>query len=127
MIVDELRRLLPDEDAAPALSPADLADVAARLDSGDVAGASVRELLGALLDGEGSVADVVAKRGLQTAGADAVTDLVAEVLSEFPDEVARFRAGEGKLMGFLVGQAMRRAAGRADGKSVKAALMAALK
>ena len=121
LIVDELRRAGEGD-----LSAADLAEVAGRLDAGDIAGGSIRELLAALLGGEGSVAEIVAARGLETTGADAVAALVADVFADFPDEVARFRAGEKKLMGFLVGQAMRRAAGKADGKAVRQAIAAAL-
>ena len=50
-----------------------------------------------------------------------------ETLSAYPGEVARYRGGETKLMGFLVGQVMKRSQGKADPKAVSAALAAALK
>ena len=117
LIVDELRRA-----GEGTVSASDLADVGERLDRGGLAGGSVRELLTALLAQEGSVAQIVAARGLETAGADVVARLVADVLTDFPEEAARARAGEKKVVGFLVGQAMRRAAGKADGKAVRQAL-----
>ncbi len=121
IVVDELRRAGEgDVDAAA------LAELARRLDAGDLPGGSVREVLVALLSGEGTVAEIVAARGLESAGADEVAAVVAAVLEGFPEEAARYRAGEKKLMGFLVGQAMRAAAGKADGKAVKDALLAAL-
>jgi len=48
------------------------------------------------------------------------------VLAAQPGEVARYKAGETKLMGFLVGQVMKRSAGKADPKAVSAALAAVL-
>ena len=41
-----------------------------------------------------------------------------EVIAEFPDEVARLGDGEGRLIGFLVGQVMRRSGGKADPRRV---------
>ncbi len=49
---------------------------------------------------------------------DALTAWVGEVLEAHPAEVDRFRQGEGKLMGFLVGQVMKKSRGKADPKAV---------
>ena len=43
-----------------------------------------------------------------------------------PAEVARYKSGDVKLIGFLVGQVMKRSKGKADPKAVNAALAAAL-
>ena len=49
------------------------------------------------------------------------------VLEAHAGEAARYRGGEQKLFGFLVGQVMKQSQGRADPKLVNAALQAALK
>lgn len=41
---------------------------------------------------------------------------IAEVLAEYPAEVERFRNGEGKLLGFFVGQVMKKSGGKANPK-----------
>jgi len=51
---------------------------------------------------------------------------VAEVLAAHPKEVARYRAGETKLLGFLTGQVMKRSGGKADPKGVQPVLAKAL-
>jgi aspartyl-tRNA(Asn)/glutamyl-tRNA(Gln) amidotransferase subunit B len=51
---------------------------------------------------------------------------VRETLAAHAAEAARYRGGETKLLGFLVGQVMKRSQGRADPKTVSAALTAAL-
>ena len=43
-----------------------------------------------------------------------------------PDEVARYRGGEAKLVGFFVGQVMKRSGGKADPKRVSELLRSAL-
>lgn len=52
---------------------------------------------------------------------------VRAVVEAHPGEVARWRAGEEKLFGFLAGQAMQRPRRRADPKRLNAAPLEALK
>jgi aspartyl-tRNA(Asn)/glutamyl-tRNA(Gln) amidotransferase subunit B len=47
---------------------------------------------------------------------------VDEVMRDMPAEAERFRAGEKKLTGVLVGAVMRKSGGRADPKKVNAIL-----
>ena len=62
---------------------------------------------------------VVDRRGLQQLGDVASIGAEIEaVLAEFPTQVADYRAGRTVLFGFLVGQVMKRTAGRADARLV---------
>ena len=63
---------------------------------------------------------------LQVSDTGAIDGWVRETLAAHPAEVARYKAGEVKLMGFLVGQVMKRSKGKADPKAVNAALTATL-
>jgi Asp-tRNA(Asn)/Glu-tRNA(Gln) amidotransferase B subunit len=56
----------------------------------------------------------------------AVDRAVAAVLDRHAAEVARYRAGEKKLLGFLLGAAMRDTQGKADPAVVRNALQEAL-
>ena len=40
------------------------------------------------------------------------------MLAEFPSQVEEYRSGKAQLFGFLVGQVMKRTAGRADARLV---------
>ncbi len=51
---------------------------------------------------------------------------VNEVLSESPQQAAQFRAGKTQVLGYLVGQVMKRSAGRADPRRVQELLREAL-
>jgi aspartyl-tRNA(Asn)/glutamyl-tRNA(Gln) amidotransferase subunit B len=55
-------------------------------------------------------------------GADELAAAVDRVIAANPDQWTRFVEGEGKLMGFLVGEVMRATKGKADGKAVTALL-----
>ena len=50
-----------------------------------------------------------------------------EVLAAHAAEVERFRGGEAKLMGFFVGQVMKRSKGKADPKAVQPVLQEKLR
>lgn len=64
---------------------------------------------------------------IQVSDQVALTGWVEEVLAAHPDEVERFKAGETKLMGFFVGQVMKRSKGKADPKAVQPVLQSRLR
>ena len=71
----------------------------------------------------GEPADVAERLGLvQVSDQGALATWVDEVLAASPAEVARYRAGETKLMAFFVGQVMKRSKGKADPKAVQPVL-----
>jgi len=77
---------------------------------------------------DGSARAVAERLGLvQVSDTDALAGWVDEVLTAFPKEVERYRAGEAKLIGFFVGQVMKRSQGKADPKGVQPVLTEKLK
>jgi aspartyl-tRNA(Asn)/glutamyl-tRNA(Gln) amidotransferase subunit B len=64
---------------------------------------------------------------IQVKDESALSGWVTEVLASHPDEVSRYRGGETKLMGFFVGQVMKRSQGKADPKGVQPLLQERLK
>ncbi len=81
------------------------------------------------LRSDGDDPEVVASRlGLiQVRDPGTLEAWVDEVLAAHPDEVARYRGGETKLLGFLVGQVMKRSRGKADPVGVQPVLRERLK
>ncbi|MDQ2889892.1 MAG: Asp-tRNA(Asn)/Glu-tRNA(Gln) amidotransferase subunit GatB [Gemmatimonadota bacterium] len=66
---------------------------------------------------------VAAELSVTQVGDDAQIEAwIAEALAEMPGEAARFRAGEKKLTGVLVGAVMKKSNGRADPRKVNALL-----
>jgi aspartyl-tRNA(Asn)/glutamyl-tRNA(Gln) amidotransferase subunit B len=66
-----------------------------------------------------AMAGVVAERGLgQISDSGAIEAIVDDVLAANPDQVAQYKAGKTKVMGFLVGQVMKASAGKANAAQV---------
>lgn len=78
-----------------------------------------------------SAADVVKKFVAMTTVADSSDDellaLIDQVLAQHPDEVTRFKNGDGKLVGFFMGQIMRAAGKKLDAAKVSKLLQGQLK
>ena len=68
--------------------------------------------------GQDPKAIVEAKGLVQVSDAGELEAVVTRVLAAAPDEVAAYRQGKTKLMGFFVGQVMRETRGQANPKLV---------
>ena len=64
---------------------------------------------------------------VQVGDSDQLGRWIDEVLAAHPAEVARYKGGETKLVGFFTGQVMKRSGGKADPKGVGALLAERLK
>jgi Asp-tRNA(Asn)/Glu-tRNA(Gln) amidotransferase B subunit len=72
-----------------------------------------------VLAGQGSPAEAAAALDLlQVSDQGLIAAAVDEVLAVNPDAIVRFRSGEEKVLGFLVGLVMRSTGGKADPKLV---------
>ncbi|HLE38279.1 MAG TPA: Asp-tRNA(Asn)/Glu-tRNA(Gln) amidotransferase subunit GatB [Acidimicrobiia bacterium] len=107
------------DTAALALDAAGLAELVAMVEGGELSSTAAKDVLIAVLAGEGTPRAVAGARDLlQVSDEGAIATLVTAVLAEHPAEVARVVAGEEKLVGFLVGKVMRAGGGKADPKVV---------
>ncbi len=108
------------EDAATfPVRPASVAALLALVDDGTVSQAAAKTVLGVLAEEGGEPRALVERLGLAQVRDEARLDVwVEEVLAEHAEAAARYREGETRLLGFFVGQVMRRSEGRADPKRV---------
>jgi aspartyl-tRNA(Asn)/glutamyl-tRNA(Gln) amidotransferase subunit B len=75
----------------------------------------VKDVLDALWGGEGTVDEIIEKRGLkQISDAGAIDKLVDEVLAKNAKQVEDYRAGKDKAFNSLVGQVMKASQGKAN-------------
>jgi aspartyl-tRNA(Asn)/glutamyl-tRNA(Gln) amidotransferase subunit B len=94
-----------------------------KLADGTVSGKLAKEVFEALWNGEGSVEEIIAKRGLvQISDAASIDALVAEVIAANPAQVEQYRSGKTQVLGFLVGQVMKASRGKANPQQVNDAL-----
>ena len=67
---------------------------------------------------------IIEEQGLtQISDVQALENVVWEIIARNPGEVARFRAGEKKLMGFFVGEAMKATSGKGNPKEINKLLL----
>jgi aspartyl-tRNA(Asn)/glutamyl-tRNA(Gln) amidotransferase subunit B len=66
--------------------------------------------------------DIAEERGFEAMAADSLATAVDEAIAQNPDEAARLKGGEQKLVGFFVGKVMAATGGKANGKEVTALL-----
>ena len=113
-----LRRAGTSLDETP-LTAAHMAELVGMVTGGKLSSSAGKEVLGAVLAGQGTPAEAAAALDLlQVSDHGLITAAVDEVLAANPDAIVRFRSGEQKVLGFLVGLVMRSTGGKADPKLV---------
>ena len=97
------------------ITPEGLASLLEMVDSGLVSSSAAKEILGAMELGDDDPRALAERLDLvQITDSSALAGQVAEVLAANPEAVERYRSGEAKVIGFLVGQVMKATGGRAD-------------
>ncbi|MEO8510178.1 MAG: Asp-tRNA(Asn)/Glu-tRNA(Gln) amidotransferase subunit GatB [Chloroflexota bacterium] len=101
------------------LRPNGLAELIAEVEAGRVSATNAKAVLVRVFESGESPHAVIEAEGLgSVSDLGAIGQEVETVLAEFPSQVAEYRAGKQQLYGFLVGQVMKRTAGRADARLV---------
>ncbi|MEO8194517.1 MAG: Asp-tRNA(Asn)/Glu-tRNA(Gln) amidotransferase subunit GatB [Gemmatimonadales bacterium] len=104
--------------------PADLAQLIKLVSDGLVSHAAAKKIFSLMVETGKPAAQIAHDESLLQVGDDsALAGWIDEVLSEHPEEAARYLAGERKLQGVLVGFVMRKSGGKADPKRVNQLLM----
>ncbi len=109
------------------ITPEGLAELIGLVDDGTVSGSMGRRVLGQMVDSGKTAREIIETEGLsQVQDSDELNAWVDAVIEENSDEVERYRSGETRLIGYVVGQTMRKSQGRADPKALSALLRARL-
>ncbi|AZA13369.1 Asp-tRNA(Asn)/Glu-tRNA(Gln) amidotransferase subunit GatB [Corynebacterium choanae] len=97
------------------ITPAQVAEVCQLVKEGKLTNKLARQAVDGVLDGEGTVSEVVAARGLEVVRDDgAIEQAVDEALAANPDIVAKIQGGNNKAAGAIVGAVMKATRGKAD-------------
>jgi len=112
-----------NETGGFAVPPAQLASLVALVNDGTVSNQAAKRVFPELAGSNESPRAVAERLGLlQVGDLDALGAWVDEVVAANPKEVERFRGGDLKLMGFFVGQVMKKSQGKADPKKIQPVL-----
>jgi aspartyl-tRNA(Asn)/glutamyl-tRNA(Gln) amidotransferase subunit B len=113
--------------ASQPITPVQVARVCALVAAGSLNDKLARQVIEAVLDGEGEPDEVVATRGLAVVSDDsALGAAVDEAIAGNPDVAAKIRDGKLAAVGALVGAVMKSTRGQADAARVKELILARL-
>jgi len=129
-IMGELARALKERNTditSSPLGPGRLAGLIALIEKGAISGSMAKDVFEKMFATDRAADAIVAAEGLaQIDDESQITGLIAEVIDRNTDAVAQYRGGKTSAFGFLVGQVMRAAAGKANPRRVNDLLKRAL-
>ena len=121
-VISELLGVLNKNNLEITESPieaAELGHLVARIADETISGKIAKTIFECLWEKEGSVDDIIEKRGLkQVTDTAAIEKLIDEIIANNPAQTADYRAGKEKLFGFFVGQAMKASGGKMNPKQL---------
>ena len=99
------------------LSSENLAEMISMISNKTISGKIAKEILPELIQKNISPKKLVEEKGLaMISDSSSILPIIDELITEHPNEVKAFRNGKTKLLGFFVGQLMKRTKGKADPK-----------
>ena len=123
----EISRIANDKEVSVtelAITPADVAEIVALVNKGELTDKLARQVVEGVVAGEGSPAEVVAKRGIKVVNDDgALMAAIEKVCSEQPETAQKVRDGHIPAAGALIGAVMKETKGQADAARVRELLL----
>ncbi len=117
-IMVELQGMLNETDTGISMSPVTAENLAGLLnlvDEGIISGKMAKDVFREMYDTGDTAEQIVEKKGLsQISDRDALAEIVDKVVAENPEPVERYRSGNKKALGFLIGQVMQATRGKAN-------------
>jgi aspartyl-tRNA(Asn)/glutamyl-tRNA(Gln) amidotransferase subunit B len=117
-ITGELFRLLKETETGieeVRIPPSALAELLTLVEKGTINQNIAKAVLGEMFKSGRAAAEIVAEKGLaQISDADELGRVIDEMIAANPDQVAEYRAGKERLLGWFVGQVMKATRGKAD-------------
>ena len=110
------------------IEPNRLASLLSRIDDNTISSKIAKDLFSQMLTSDVTADEMIEKQGLeQITDEDSITQFVTEVLDEFSEQKDQYLAGKEQVLGFLVGQVMKRSKGKANPKLVNELIIRQIK
>ncbi len=123
----EISRIANDKEVSVtelAITPADVAEIVALVASGELTDKLARQVVEGVIAGEGTPAQVVAKRGIKVVNDDgALMAAIEKVCNEQAETAQKVRDGHIPAAGALIGAVMKETKGQADAARVRELLL----
>jgi aspartyl-tRNA(Asn)/glutamyl-tRNA(Gln) amidotransferase subunit B len=118
----ELSRIANERNVSPGelLTPTDVHALQQLIDDGRLTDKLARQVLAAMIEGEGTPEEIVAARGLEVVSDDtALLAAIDEALGSQPDVLEKIRDGKVQAAGAVIGAVMKAMSGQADAARVR--------
>jgi aspartyl-tRNA(Asn)/glutamyl-tRNA(Gln) amidotransferase subunit B len=113
--VDDPRALAAADLPVPPVVLAELVDL---VEKGTLSGKLAKDVFGRMWQEQRRAGEIVASESVAVVSdVGLIEETCKQVVAAHPDEVARFRGGQSKLLGFFVGKVMKEMGGKADPKT----------
>jgi aspartyl-tRNA(Asn)/glutamyl-tRNA(Gln) amidotransferase subunit B len=121
-IINEVLARVADPRALAAadlpVPPVALAELVDLVEKGTLSGKLAKDVFGRMWQEKRRAGEIVVSESVAVVSdAGLIEEICQKVVAACPDEVARFRAGQGKLLGFFVGKVMKEMGGKANPKT----------
>ncbi len=121
-VMGELSALLNKDQIEIQNSPVsapDLSLLVSRIGDDTISGKIAKDVFKAMWSGEGSADEIIAAKGLkQMSDTGEIESIVDEIIANNTPQVAQFKSGNEKILGFFVGQIMKATGGKANPKII---------
>ena len=121
-VLSELLRELKNSEtdiSSLRFEAADLGALIKLIADGTISGKIAKDVFVEMFSSGGKPADIIKEKGLvQISDTSELERMVDEVIAASPKELEHYKAGKTSLMGYFVGQVMKKSAGRANPKAV---------
>ena len=117
-VMNDILRMINEHNIAPdqmRLTPVYLAEIIKLVDAGSINTSTGKTLLEKVEDTGQAPLELVEAEGLgKVSDEDAIRQIILEVIEANPDQVATYKGGKTTIIGWFVGQVMKKSRGKAD-------------
>ena len=117
-MIGEISRVLKEEKIEISqlkVTPDRLVDLFSAIEKNIISGSAAKKVFAEAIQNDKSINAIIDDLGLkQVSDSSELESVVDDVLKNSPDEVASYKAGKTKVIGFLVGQVMKASKGKAN-------------
>jgi len=104
-----------------------LAELLTLIDDGTISGKIAKDVFQDMVSTGKTAKEIVGEKGIkQISDRGELEGIIADILKSHPGEIARYKGGDEKLIGFFVGKVMKATQGKANPKLVNEILIAEL-
>jgi len=119
-VMNDVLRLIREQDTPAGelgLQPGELAEIIGMVEAGTISSSVGKDLLDRVRSSDLTPMQIVEEEGLaQVSDASELSAVASQILEANPDQVAAYKGGKMGLIGWFVGQMMKRTGGQADPK-----------